>query len=337
MVIKEGTNVVISNEADTINAKISSIIIDEQNDFIDLELTLENGDNKFYAFESFGKKLFLSKSDLVNAIKYKQMCRLTLVDGEVVKSPMIVPNYFEKNHEINENVKKLNLVFSEKVKAFIEMHNITDLYHFTNVLNLKSILENDLMPVTHLKHKGLSYLHNDESRLDGKLDCVSLSISFPNTRYMNTKENQDYELNYCIIEYDAHLLEKAAAFNKVSFSKYNAARSDTLISSDYEALVSMFDDSYYKMNPTRYKYIYGVPSSPFNREEELPLKYPTHDQAEILINAMINKRHIKRVIFKTIDVYERYVDLLNSYGIDCDVNPDYFKSREEFIRGEYNG
>ena len=36
MVIKEGTNVIIGNETESINAIISSIIIDEQNDFIDL-------------------------------------------------------------------------------------------------------------------------------------------------------------------------------------------------------------------------------------------------------------------------------------------------------------
>ena len=337
MVIREGTNVIIGNEVESINAVISSVIIDEQNDFVDLELTLENGDNKLYAFESFGKKLFLTKNDMKNEINYKQICRLITVDGKLIKTPIVVPNYYEKNHEINETAKQMNLDFATKVKSFIEMHNITELYHFTNVLNLRSILENDLMPVTHLQHKGLVYSNNDDTRLDGRLDCVSLSISFPNTRYMNSKENQDYDLNYCVIEYDAYLLEKAATFNKVYFSKYNAARGDAVISNDYETLVSMFDDSYYKMNPTKYEYTYGVPSSPFNREIELPLKYPTHDQAEILINAMINKRHIKRVLFKTVEVYDQYVDLLNSYNIECDVKPEYFQSREEFIRGEYIG
>lgn len=337
MVIKEGTNVIIGNATESINAVISSIIIDEQNDFVDLELTLENGDNKLYAFESFGKKLFLTKNDMKNEINYKQICRLTIVDGKLIKAPIVVPNYYEKNHEINETAKQMNLDFATKVKSFIEMHNITELYHFTNVLNLRSILENDLMPVTHLQHKGLVYSNNDDTRLDGRLDCVSLSISFPNTRYMNSKENKDYDLNYCVIEYDAYLLEKAAMFNKVYFSKYNAARGDAIISNDYETLVSMFDDSYYKMNPVKYEYTYGVPSSPFDREIELPLKYPTHDQAEILINAMINKRHIKRVLFKTVEVYDQYVDLLNSYNIECDVKPEYFQSREEFIRGEYIG
>ena len=70
MVIKEGTNVIIGNATESINAVISSIIIDEQNDFVDLELTLENGDNKLYAFESFGKKLFLTKNDMKNEINY---------------------------------------------------------------------------------------------------------------------------------------------------------------------------------------------------------------------------------------------------------------------------
>ena len=74
MVIREGTNVIIGNEVESINAVISSVIIDEQNDFVDLELTLENGDNKLYAFESFGKKLFLTKNDMKNEINYKQIC-----------------------------------------------------------------------------------------------------------------------------------------------------------------------------------------------------------------------------------------------------------------------
>lgn len=337
MVIKEGTNVIIGNATESINAVISSIIIDEQNDFVDLELTLENGDNKLYAFESFGKKLFLTKNDMKNEINYKQICRLTIVDGKLIKAPIVVPNYYEKNHEINETAKQMNLDFATKVKLFIEMHNITDLYHFTNVLNLKSILENDLMPVTHLQHKGLVYSSNDDTRLDGRLDCVSLSISFPNTRYMNSKENQNYDLNYCVIEYDAYLLEKAAIFNKIYFSKYNAARGDSVISNDYDTLVSMFEDEYYQMNPTKYEHIYGSQSCLFDREIELPLKYPTHDQAEILINAMINKRHIKRIIFKTVGVYEQFVDLLNYYNIESDVKPEYFQSREDFIKSEFNG
>lgn len=332
MIIKEGMNVVIyGKDNESLNAVISSIIIDEKNDFVDLELKLENGDNKTYAFESFGKCLYLSKKDLVNDIKYKQVFRFSFLDGDYTKVPEIIPDYFSKNQEINEETLKLDLEFSEKVKAFIEKRSIRNLYHFTNILNLESILKNDLMPVTHLKHKGISYIPNDETRYDGRLDCVSLSISFPNTRYMNSKMDENYDLDYCVIEYDSSIMVKAASYNKIYFSKYNAARTDTTISSDYEVLVSMFDDTYYKMNPTKFEFIYGLPSDEFDRQVDLPINYPTHDQAEVLINSMINKRNIRRIIFRNANDFYKYEDLLYENGIVGSIDARFFDSREKYI------
>ena len=58
--------------------------------------------------------------------------------------------------------------------------NIDAIYHFTHKSNLSSILEYGILTRTNLNNMKLRYEFNDQMRLDGVLDSISLSFSHPN-------------------------------------------------------------------------------------------------------------------------------------------------------------
>ena len=68
----------------------------------------------------------------------------------------------------------------EKIKIFLEKRNITTLIHFTDSGNLKNILTYGLLSVEVLNDFGLNYCYNDNKRLDGRLNYISLSVTKPN-------------------------------------------------------------------------------------------------------------------------------------------------------------
>ncbi|MCW1361004.1 hypothetical protein OLQ22_08225 [Campylobacter jejuni] len=67
--------------------------------------------------------------------------------------------------------------YNNPIKSFIESRKITKLVHFTNGKNIKSIDKYGILSVAELQKRGWFYSKNDEMRLDGLLDFISLSIT----------------------------------------------------------------------------------------------------------------------------------------------------------------
>ena len=55
----------------------------------------------------------------------------------------------------------------EQILAFAKERGIEHFIHFTNVLNLPSILSQGLLPRSTLDYNLCDYIHNDDLRLDG--------------------------------------------------------------------------------------------------------------------------------------------------------------------------
>lgn len=66
------------------------------------------------------------------------------------------------------------------IQAQAAERGIRHLVHFTRVANLPSIMSHGLLSVQESHQRGLTPLANDQLRLDGRNDAVSLSVSFPN-------------------------------------------------------------------------------------------------------------------------------------------------------------
>jgi len=64
--------------------------------------------------------------------------------------------------------------------------------HFTRANNLPDIIKHGIYPISRIAEIGVTPEINDELRLDGRLDGISLSIAFPNSRmfYKYRQENQ---------------------------------------------------------------------------------------------------------------------------------------------------
>lgn len=78
----------------------------------------------------------------------------------------------------------------QAIQAHATAIQVPCLLHFTRVVNLPSIMQHGLFPVSRTAEIGVAPVINDELRLDGHQDGTSLSIAFPNYR-MFWKYRQD--------------------------------------------------------------------------------------------------------------------------------------------------
>lgn len=305
---------------------INAIDIDQIGSFTEVNVVIkEKNKDKLsvYGIESFGSKIFLDYADFLLETKYD----IISTNSQYI---LFSVNYLEKNEQIYNFIKNLYLSDEMKKHVFKKAHNIDYLYHFTNIKNIISILKLGLYPVAVLERKNIKFERNDEKRLDGMKNCSSLSLSYPNTWYLNNISKKKNE-NYCIIEYDSKLLDKAIEEDLINFSKYNAARSDTKIGKDFEQFVDMFCNNDILVQNPNTAYFNGVSICPTQRKESLPLNFPSHDQAEVLIEGIIDNKYIKRIIFKDENSYNELKNYLKVYGITGIIDNRYFIKRDEFI------
>jgi len=162
--------------------------------------------------------------------------------------------------------------------------NIEHLLHFTNVANLPSIMAHGLLSVRSARLRGLFPLVNDQLRLDGHIDAVSLSISFPNANLFYKYRQLHPQQRWVVLILKPEILW----VQDCAYCQYNAAdkristRSwSTLVT--YQAFESMFDEA-----PQ------GIPSRAAQR---LTLADPTDVQAEVLVRGDIAPSMVEGLIF----------------------------------------
>lgn len=167
-----------------------------------------------------------------------------------------------------------------EIKNFIEKRGIVALTHFTHIRNLDSILNNGLLSKDFLEKEKMDYKYNDELRLEGKTNAICLSISYPNYK-MFFKYRCQEEGEWCILSLHPSILyEKDCLFcigNAASSSERQ--RSDSL-KSNISGLKKLFHD------PDFYR-----------DSVELPDRYPTNPQAEVLVLDSIEPKYIKAIYF----------------------------------------
>ncbi|EHZ2848645.1 DUF4433 domain-containing protein [Vibrio vulnificus] len=170
----------------------------------------------------------------------------------------------------------------EQIKNVIAQRKIPFLVHFTNLKNLESIFNDGLVPRSQLDASGVKYESNDEVRLDGHEDSVSLSVAFPNCQmfYKLWKNSDD---KFCVLALGPDLLLNHSS----AFCKYNAA--DAAISSqNIETLKTA----------TAFEGMFAeLPSQRSRTDQKLKDFDPTDVQAEILVFDTIPKGYIGAVVF----------------------------------------
>lgn len=169
-----------------------------------------------------------------------------------------------------------------EVEQFAREIDIPHLVHFTNIKNLQSIMENGLYPRSRLDELNRGYCVNDQLRLDGHVDSVSISIGFPNSQmfYKMWKGSNDI---FCVLGLDPSVLWKYDC----AFCKHNAA--DGLISR--QSIRSL-------CNASSFRGMYEEVSWLRSRADQKLKSYdPTDVQAEVLVFDVIEPSDIIGAVF----------------------------------------
>lgn len=166
-----------------------------------------------------------------------------------------------------------------RIRRIVEERGIGRLVHFTPWSNLDTILVDGLLSRVEMQRCGKDGRFVDTRRLDGRLDWISLSISFPNYSmfYRKREELRDVP-DWIVIELAPRLLWELDCL----FFPTNAASREWRDHPDEElgtaeAFAALFEEP---------------------REPELPPDYTTDPQAEVLVRGRVPRDYITGLLVR---------------------------------------
>lgn len=176
---------------------------------------------------------------------------------------------------------------SAQIAQFLKERNITKLFHFTDKSNLDNILNFGFLSRNMLDTLQWKYSFNDEKRLDGRLDFISLSMSRINKKLLDSFILKEKIKECVIVEIDATMLYRED--NRRIYCQTNAATKRAKKGGEFKDLVAMFDDEISYC--TNYDGV--LQENKIKRNEwNLNDNEPTAPQAEILWKDWINPNYI---------------------------------------------
>lgn len=219
-------------------------------------------------------------------------------------------------------VLKNNLIeFEQEVKS----RKINSLIHFTPTLNLMGIFElGKIISRSQLEKIGQNHVDylldytqmTDEYRFDDPA-YINLSIEHPNSYLL--KRFQQKTINSAHIQWCIILLDVSPIYwVDTKFSVTNAASNTAKnygIGSNIQHFKKMFSDSLKIKNRTLTRL-------------NLPPRYPTDVQAEVLVKEEIGLNHIQAIVFQNEDdllIAKGAVNGLESF--DLEINDNLFQIR----------
>lgn len=215
---------------------------------------------------------------------------------------------------------------SEAIKAFCAEREIAELVHFTRLTNVSSILSEGLLSRSEVEERFGSviwgeFAFSDPLRLDGHLQAVNLSMSFPNYRmFFRCREELSHPINWAVLGLSPAILwELPCAFYPGSASSRRLSSEPPAKLSSLAWLQQMFADR--------------DEASGLERPVlEIPRSYPTNPNSEVLVFSRIPASYISRIYLQ--DAAAR---LIYDALLDADVRPpvrvgvSMFKARTDFI------
>ena len=217
-----------------------------------------------------------------------------------------------KEHEASEP----ELLNVQEIRAEAENRRIPHLVHFTRCENLHSILKHGLLSVSSCSKQGIGTVRNDIMRLDGKPECISLSVTFPNYRMFYKYRQAEPTADWAVLLLPVKILwEKDCIFLKNNAADARMRKVTRKQSGTALALREMFENS----DRPRQKWL-----RPYD---------PTDPQAEIMVFNAIEPNLIETVAFETKDVAEKWKGVLGEIDtINAGKGEGLFGSREK-LRG----
>lgn len=200
------------------------------------------------------------------------------------------------------------------IARYVKERGITEVFHFTRVENLGSILKNGLLPRDQLKKKGIKFKYNDTLRLDDYPHASCLSISWPNYKMFYACRCTDQKAKWVVVSFKPDILWAM----RCAFCKENAAsKREKYVSAEEklgaECLMSLFEEGN------------GVRSRTKTR---IPAHYPTNPQAEVLAFGEISSSYIQEIYFNDKQLWAAVIQKIPH--IKCTYEARYFEPRSDW-------
>ena len=155
----------------------------------------------------------------------------------------------------------------EQIQELIRHRSVKHVLHFTQLMNLASIVQHGLLPRNALYARHISFNHNDDVRLDGALDASCLTLSWPNYKMFYRYRMANPTVPWVVVSFKPEILWEIDCAFCVENAANNRVHTVPLLDRmTATALESMLLD--HECYPTRAKL--GIPTH-----------FPTNPQAEV--------------------------------------------------------
>ena len=198
------------------------------------------------------------------------------------------------------------------IQQILQQRKVKSLVHFTPVQNLNSIFSHNLLSRVQCDRLGLKPVTTDAYRLDGLLDFISVSVSFPNSgMFYRKRMSMNYSWAVLLISPDVICRQPSLFF---ATNAASAAASHPGVDRRYSsnAFSAMFGDS------DRNSF-----------QGHLDYCFPVDPQAEIMVKQAISINDIQSVVFDSDADYHSWASAGGDLaGLQFDINHAYFSSRQ---------
>lgn len=194
--------------------------------------------------------------------------------------------------------------------------HIEEFVHFTNERNLLSILKRGVLSRKMLQDNNIPFEYNDELRLDGMAEAISLSVTSPNYR-MFYKYRMTKSANWVVIAFDA---QELLNYN-CSFYRTNAGSSDSYqFKKENRKNLQSFEEMFSDWDPYHCRYALGLGDNE-----------PTNPQAEVMVFDEIPISCISRIVFQNETHLKAYIPFLSKLGITGVCRNHFFSPRRDYM------
>lgn len=207
---------------------------------------------------------------------------------------------------------------STQIRDVAHARQIPFLVHFTPLNNVRSIIEHGLMSKSNLQNKNLEHICTDNSRGDGWLDWISLSIAFPNYK-MLTRKRKDMPKSlvggWAIVRLQPRVLWEL----NCKFMITNAANSSY-----------WFYRSAEQSSPESFELMFAHT----NERQHIPYYFTTDPQAEVMAEHAVPIKYIEEIV--TANSTDAKL-LTNGQSIPVSVDPHFFAPRSDWKHWKERG
>lgn len=201
---------------------------------------------------------------------------------------------------------------AKTIQEFVAERSIRSLFHFTQVVNLPSILKRGLLTKGACRQAGIDPAINDPYRYDGT-GAVCATISFPNYRMFYRLRCNNPDMEWVVLRLKRSLLWRTHC----AFSSTNAGDGSVFAipleqRQGLKPLQAMFED-------------YGVTK---RGVLDIPDHYPTNPQAEVLLLDGAQVGDIECVHFQRPGTQRQYAGQYD--WLPCQPNDGYFDGRSDW-------